>query len=295
MHLRIFSPVLIYLNQMITIALLLVIACTLSVATYAQESWLNLVSVEQGEHSRDIVFQTYNGQWQTPVWLTQGSRTDEFSPANLRVSNSQILVLWKELTGVDASNLLYTQVDVDPNGLVLSVGQIQTVKTETAHQSSPTLIRDPSGQVWGFWVGFNGTEDDIYFATFSNEGWTEEKRLYEQANGVPDVRPTARFNVDGAVELRWQQYSFDEGAYIDVYSFLEPANQNPPKWSKPSKYIVNPLEKAPQLPRDFSLPQSLTMPDSVAINYAEYQNVVIHWDKLPRAADLPGNTEELNN
>jgi len=292
MLLRIFHSLGTLFRCLFHVSPIFVFANIISVTAYAQDSWLDLVSVENGEHSRDIIFQSYDGQWKPPVWLTQGSRTDEFSPVNLRVSDQQTLVLWKELTGVDASNLLFTLIDVDTNGEVLSIGEIQTLTTDTPHQSSPTLIQDSEGLVWGFWIGFNGSDDDIYFASFSNGEWSAEKRLFEQPNGVPDVRPTARINADGAVEIRWQQYSFDEDAYIDVHSLLESdTGSNQFKWSEPRKYVINPLEKTPKLPQDFSLPSTVTMPDSVAINYADHRNIAFHWNSLPRQDDLTGDNE----
>jgi len=253
----------------------------------AQSDRIDLVRTEQGKFSRDIVYQLHTDQWQQPVVLTKNSTTDDFSPAILRIDNDRALVIWKELVGLDASNLLFSFIHFKTDGSVESVSDSQTLKTKTAHQASPTLLRDLQGRIWGFWVGFNGKDDDIYFSRFVDNRWMEERRLFAQDNDVPDLRPTARLNVAGVPELRWRQFSFDKGAYIDVYAVLESENEDGARWSDPEEYVINPLEKSPRFPENFALPDAVSAPKSVAINYYRHPNVVLHWDKLYKETGVP--------
>ncbi len=252
----------------------------------ASEEWLDLVRVEQGKFSREIIYQHKQDRWFPPVSLTKDSRTDDFTPASIRIAAGRSLVLWKESTGVDASRLVYSIVEIAENGGYKRKSENAVVRTNTPHQSSPTLIRENNDTIWGFWVGFNGKDDDIYYAKFFDGGWSEEKRLYNDENGVPDLQPSARINLNGRLELRWRQFSFEKSNYIDVFSRLESrSGAEPDRWSVPAEYVLNPLEKTPRLPEDFVLPSGVSQPNSASINFSGHPQIVLHWNKLPVAQE----------
>ncbi len=263
--------------------ILLAFSSSLSVAS---NDWLDLVRVEDGKYSREIIYQQKLDQWQPPVSLTKDSRTDDFTPVSIRTASGDTMVLWKESTGVDASRLVYCLIKITGKGSLERRSPNTTIKTITAHQSSPTLIRAGNGAIWGFWVGFNGKDDDIFYAQFDGVGWGEEKRLFDKDNGVPDLKPTARININGELELRWRQFSFAKNNYIDVFSRFEPDSSGVSrKWSAPNEYVVNPLEKIPRLPSDFTLPEGVSQPDSATVNFSGLPGIVLHWNNLPVAQE----------
>jgi len=244
-------------------------------------SEVDMVRVEDGKYSRDIIFQHFDTEWSAEINLTENSRTDDFTPVTIRDDQNRALVLWKESIGVDASQLRYRTVQFNPNGEPVEAGKIQTIKTETTHQSSPTLFKDQNGIIWGVWVGFNGTDDDIYYSRLIDGAWDDEKRIYEQNNDVPDLGPWVRLNITDRIEIRWRQFDFGRGAYVDVFSVatVSPDGQEI-IWTSPADYVLNPLENAPTIPDDFVMPAHVTTPDSVALYSSDWPQHALHWNRL---------------
>ena len=263
---------------------------------FAANDWVDLVRVEDGKFSREIIYQLKLDEWQSPVSLTKNSRTDDFTPVSIRVKPNTALVLWKESTGVDASRLRFCLIEFQNDGKLKEIGDIASLKTTTMHQSSPTLIRDASGQIWGFWVGLNGKDDDIFYAQFTENRWSAERRLYDKDNAVPDLRPTARINTTGTLELRWRQFSFEKAGYVDVFStFVQDAAESSGEWTVPMEYVLNPLEKKPTLPDGFSLPEGISQPDTIAINLSGQPDIAFHWNYLDADADkTPSEIKDSN-
>jgi len=82
-----------------------------------------------------------------------------------------------------------------------------------------SLVTDASNTVWLFWSANNGDLDDIYFIRRTSSGWSVPQRVNEK-NEVPDIKPHARINHNGEVEVEWQTYSMLLRSYQGAHSVL---------------------------------------------------------------------------
>ena len=236
---------------------------------------IDLVRVEAGKHGPDIIYQIFDGRWGETVNLSNNNKFDDFSPAIIRNAQGDLLVTWIEVANVDVSEIIYRKQTVK------GWSAPEVIDTPHGQNTLPTLALDKSGTIWCIWVGFDGTDDEIFAASMIKDKWSKPMRIYQQDNAVPDYQPTTSINNNGMVVVNWIRFDTEVSDYVDYRVAMRGIDdRGNPLWGAPEKVVANPLVSLGKVPRSFQLPEGVRDLQSVAIYLPSLPGQTLHYGRL---------------
>jgi hypothetical protein len=129
------------------------------------------------------------------------------------------------------------------------------IVSDTQNDWGPSIILDSNGNPWLAWVGFDGTDDDIYYTYWTGNKWKKTLRVNTD-DGWPDTLPILYLNKDRIPEVRWS--GFNGSKYIQYTS-----SWNGASWSA-ERVAINPFSGPASLQTE--LPAFLTERTQAALH-----------------------------
>lgn len=139
-------------------------------------------------------------------------------PAVTKITDKDLLVVWSAFKN-GQSQLLFKFQDEG------KWGEETVYYTGLASNTAPSVAVDKEGKAWLVWAGFNGLNDEIYYATWDGSGFDTPTPITN--NSVPDILPVIGLDSDtGMPWIQWQQYT--PSGYAAYQSFWDDE-----EWSEP--------------------------------------------------------------
>ena len=87
---------------------------------------------------------------------------------------------------------------------------------------APNLVRDLNGTLWLFWCNeSNGGTDILYQTKALGSNWSLPQLVHKR-NSVPDIRPFAKINEEGSVEVSWTTFDLERNDYANKTQVFTP-------------------------------------------------------------------------
>lgn len=197
--------------QFVNIAIVCLIACTISVAGGAEvpsENDMDIIWTESDGQRFGIFFSSYrSGNWEDPEKITKDD-VDNLHPSIDVGPDGKKWAVW---TAIDSSGF-EIRYSVYSGGNWSSAEKIPSSLTSNI---KPSIIVDSSNIPWVVWSGNNGGDDDIYFTRFINGSWAAEQCIHGQ-NSVPDILPFLDIDDQGLPVASWKRFLGSD--YVEVSS-----------------------------------------------------------------------------
>ena len=228
------------------VAILMAAMSFFSSSLHAVNDDIALVWQAQGEKSFDIFYSNFvNDEWTEPFAVTQNKLNDA-TPAIVGDAQGNHWVMWSEANGELATSLVYRVKEAGEN----SWSDPKVFETGLESNSLPSLLRDKSGQIWCFWAGVDGEDDEIYYSRFIAGKWQKPTRINPQDNKVPDILPQPTLK-DGKPSVTWLGFDTTSRKYRHFRTDWDGKN-----WTKPRLEIASPFS-AKTLDQKIEIPVEL--------------------------------------
>ena len=158
----------------------------------------------------DIYFSRQDGRgWQTPRPLSAKTTAWETSPTVALAADGTLWVAWSQSTGLDQASIWVSRWQT----LGWS-SPTEVPGTAGLRGQEPTLAPAPDGDLWLAWVGYDGTDREIFVSQQEGTAWSAPQQV-----GTDDDSPHAYdahpvLVVDGT-DSAWLAWTSHEGALND--------------------------------------------------------------------------------
>ncbi|MEM7194206.1 MAG: hypothetical protein AAF402_04595 [Pseudomonadota bacterium] len=240
-----------------------------SVSSGDETDWVAVWSAA-GERSLDVYFRKSSEPEETRV-LTNDN-LNQYTPVVAKTDRGAYMVVWSEETGVLSSDLRFVTIDTD------TTSQVQTIPASADQNAQPTLITDDTGRIWCVWVGFDGSDDELYFSHYYQGKWADGRLVDAEPNEVPDLVPEARL-VGSSIRLTWKRFDLEAGAYVAMSSALDLGAPDR-DWVAPETVVKNPFEFSNAFPEGFNIPRDIEHIESLALHIESDPSRVFHVDRM---------------
>ena len=166
-----------------------------------------LLWVSSGSSHQILVSHYKEQQWSDPKSIYQ-SDNPLTSLAMATDLNGVKILVWSE---VFKARSVLMKMQLNPKSNAWSSAKI--FNNSGKENLAASMVVDSNNSVWVFWSANVGDLDDVYFVRRTEMGWSKPQKVNDE-NEVPDIRPQARINQDGMVEISWQAYSFAASDYV---------------------------------------------------------------------------------
>lgn len=203
------------------------------------------------------IFGSFRSQsgWGDGVRLVSAKETDILAcamPLDGGSDASSALVVWTKMISFEESYLNYL---VWTDGV--KPDDSSTFETGFAVNTGVSMVKDGGGTIWLGWAGFDGTDDDIYVARWSEQGWSEPV-LVNAPDDLPDIRVSMGLSAEGRPWLSWM--GLGDGGYQRFFSryngseWIEEVVLPENKAKDFEKLLAQRLEDLPALPEHVGEP-----------------------------------------
>lgn len=224
-------------------SLIVVLIGLFSPSLFAANDDIALVWQAQGKKSYDIFYSNFvNGEWTPPFAVTQNKLNDA-TPAIIGDAQGNHWVMWSEANGEVATSLKYRVKEAG----IDSWGDPKLFETGLENNSMPSLLRDETGQIWCFWAGVDGEDDEIYYSRFIAGKWQKPSRLNPNDNQVPDILPQPTIK-NGKPSVAWLGFDINSRQYRHFRT-----DWDGKKWTKPRFELISPFS-AKTLDKNIKIP-----------------------------------------
>lgn len=182
-----------------------------------EELW---VWAEVGEQPDTIFFSRGSGDtWQEPLQLSD-NRGLNVVPAVVKLNDGKVFVAWSTYENGE-SKITYRQETEggwsEPEAYISGLSQ----------NMAPSLLVDAEGVLWLIFAGFNGVNDEIYYATWQDGQFGTAEAITD--NDIPDILPVTGLSPEtGSLWVQWSQFS--TAGYVKYQSIREDG-----EWSTPQQ------------------------------------------------------------
>lgn len=214
--------------------------------TFAANDDVALVWQAEGKKSLDIFYSNFVGSEWTPPFAVTQNKLNDATPAIVGDAQGNHWVMWSEANGDVATSLVYRVKEADDDNW----SDPKPFETGLVNNSMPSLLRDESGQLWCFWAGVDGEDDEIYYSRFVAGKWQKPLRLNPIDNKVPDILPQPTIK-NGKPSVAWLGFDMQSRQYRHFRS-----DWDGKKWTKPRHEIVSPFS-AKTLDKKIKIPDEL--------------------------------------
>jgi acyl-CoA thioesterase-1 len=169
--------------------------------------------------------ETRNG-WQPPDSISRAPTTLEYGPSLAFDSDGVAWVAWSASYGVDDGEIVVKRW--------MGHGWSQLTEIPGTREKLgrwPVLASAPGGQMWLAWVGFDGTDDEIYVSRWNGHIWSAPYQVsHDEADPLAyDAQPRLQVDSSGRAWLVWVKA---EALYDDeIYA----SQWNGASWSAPER------------------------------------------------------------
>ncbi len=201
----------IYLNLLTAFPILLLFSMVLPSVSHG-EMTASLAWSDSDGQQEQIYFSSYvDGVWQKPVQLTEGNSLD-YLPSTGKGGDGRTWVVWSS----KQENTIALMYSVKSGN---NWAQPRTIDTGMRSNTAVSLIVDQEDVPWIVWAGFDGNDDEIFWARWEDGQWGAPEHV-AAANDVPDLLPVLSMDGQGVLSVRWQ--SFNGERYVSTSrSFID--------------------------------------------------------------------------
>lgn len=257
-------------------AVLLLILIGYSAATPAQLA--ETVWVGADDSGNHIYYSQYQAdQWVDFVQPIYSANNSIVTPFLTTDYDGSKLLLWSESRGSSRMVLMFMrgQLSGVANQQQSITWSAPTVFADKrAFNISAIAVRDGIERLWVFWVGDDGKDSDILQSVRAGGGWSEPVLAHPDSD-QPELRPIAKLDADGHLELSWSSYDRGSSSYRQKSKRILPQGLSNKEVSK--QQLLTLIEKMAAL--DEVSPAQVKAPSRIPL----YQLVRMHF---------PGNLQQ---
>jgi len=161
----------------------------------ADNKMIHEVWSEQVKNKAEIFYRGKTGDFWDDAIQISALPGESVTPVVLSDDDGVIWIVWANIQD-DESVLVYS---VQKNG---RWSEPKKINTGRKNNVAPCLVEDNNQNLWGFFSGNDGNDDDIFSMRWFDAGWNDFSRI-NNPNNTPDVLPYAAINDDGQLEVTW--------------------------------------------------------------------------------------------